>query len=175
MNRPIRIVSFVPAFFLLLIGLAACQTVQPADAFTRDQVAALDKAGFAKVGDHYELGLDDRLLFGFDSDRLTEQTAAMLARMAHELVAVGITGASVEGHTNSIGAADYNQRLSERRARAVSEALVGSGFRRERVRSYGLGESDPIEENSTEAHRQENRRVVIIVSAADAAPIEPAG
>ena len=70
---------------------------------------------------------------------------------------------SVEGHTDSIGTIQYNQRLSENRARSVVNELVAQGVSRGRVETRGFGESDPIASNRTEAGRARNRRVEVIV------------
>ncbi|MGH7410182.1 MAG: OmpA family protein [Candidatus Methylomirabilis sp.] len=71
---------------------------------------------------------------------------------------------SIEGHTDSIGTDQYNQRLSERRAVAVREYLlkhrVANGSR---ITSAGYGESKPIADNSTDKGRLENRRVEILI------------
>lgn len=148
--------------------LAACQTVPHQSGFNQSQVAMLEAQGFARVEDHYELGLSNRVLFAFDSSELKPEIAAMLEGLSRNLLSVGIGGVSVEGHTDSLGDANYNVKLSEDRAQSVKRALVGSGMREARIRTLGLGESDPIAPNSTEEGRQQNRRVVIIVTPADA-------
>jgi OOP family OmpA-OmpF porin len=70
---------------------------------------------------------------------------------------------SVEGHTDSLGTAAYNERLSEARARAVANTLVNSGIPRNRVDSRGFGEGRPIATNSSPEGRQRNRRVEVIL------------
>ncbi|MBI2817913.1 MAG: OmpA family protein [Acidobacteria bacterium] len=71
---------------------------------------------------------------------------------------------AVEGHTDSVGGDDYNQRLSEQRAASVRGYLVQQGVPANDVRAEGFGESDPIASNSTPEGRQRNRRVDIVVS-----------
>jgi outer membrane protein OmpA-like peptidoglycan-associated protein len=70
----------------------------------------------------------------------------------------------VEGFTDSRGSDSYNQNLSERRANAVRDALVGMGISSERITTRGLGKSFPVASNDNEAGRQLNRRVEIIFS-----------
>ena len=65
----------------------------------------------------------------------------------------------VYGHTDSIGTDEYNQRLSENRAKAVVDYISNHGVSPSRVRSYGYGEKYPIDNNSTEVGRFRNRRV----------------
>lgn len=65
----------------------------------------------------------------------------------------------IQGHTDSMGQDDYNQNLSEDRARSTMEYLVGHGIDRGRLTTSGYGESNPIGDNETNEGRAENRRV----------------
>jgi len=66
---------------------------------------------------------------------------------------------ALSGHTDSVGSVKYNQVLSEKRAAAVSNMLVGQGVEASRISTMGYGESKPIASNETEEGRAENRRV----------------
>ncbi len=68
---------------------------------------------------------------------------------------------TVEGHTDSQGAAAFNQKLSEKRANAVMNYLVGKGIASNRLSAVGFGEDYPVADNKTKAGRAENRRVEI--------------
>ncbi len=68
---------------------------------------------------------------------------------------------SVDGHTDSVGRASTNKRLSEARALSVKEYLVGHGVNEFRLSSKGFGEDQPIADNKTRAGRAQNRRVEI--------------
>ncbi len=71
---------------------------------------------------------------------------------------------SIEGHTDNVGNAKYNQSLSERRAAAVKEYLLKNGVSGgERITTAGYGQTKPIADNATEKGRSENRRVEIVV------------
>jgi outer membrane protein OmpA-like peptidoglycan-associated protein len=70
----------------------------------------------------------------------------------------------IEGHTDSRGDESYNQDLSQRRGRAVADALASRGVGQDRVEVVGRGEAYPVANNETSAGRQENRRVEIIFS-----------
>jgi OOP family OmpA-OmpF porin len=71
---------------------------------------------------------------------------------------------NVIGYTDSVGDAEYNQKLSERRARAVADYLIKQDPTRvEFVLAMGKGEQDPIASNDTEEGRAQNRRVVLQV------------
>lgn len=67
--------------------------------------------------------------------------------------------AIISGHTDSTGNDEYNQKLSERRANAVKDAIIEEGVQAERLQAKGYGESKPIADNATKEGRQENRRV----------------
>ena len=69
----------------------------------------------------------------------------------------------IEGHTDSVGAAETNLALSEQRAMAVRDALVGLGVDASRVTTIGLGEDFPIASNDDAEGRARNRRVDVIL------------
>lgn len=68
----------------------------------------------------------------------------------------------IEGHTDSVGADDYNQQLSERRAAAVQTALLERGVSSNQITALGKGESFPVASNDNAAGRQQNRRVEMV-------------
>jgi outer membrane protein OmpA-like peptidoglycan-associated protein len=70
----------------------------------------------------------------------------------------------VEGHTDSVGGDDYNQRLSEQRSGAVRDYLTHNGVDTALVTSKGFGKSQPVAGNETAAGRQQNRRVELVIS-----------
>jgi len=69
----------------------------------------------------------------------------------------------VVGHTDNVGADAVNQTLSERRARAVTTYMQTQGLDAQRLAAQGMGESQPVADNGSEAGRQQNRRVEIFV------------
>ena len=151
----------------LIVLLAACQTVPARTGFSQRQVAVLQQEGFKPVGENWELGIADRVLFGVNESDLKPENAAIIDRLAKILLGVGIGGTLVEGHTDSTGSPEYNQALSLRRAQAVKAAMVTAGMAEAAVRVIGLGETDPIESNATDEGRTQNRRVVVIVAPSD--------
>jgi outer membrane protein OmpA-like peptidoglycan-associated protein len=71
---------------------------------------------------------------------------------------------AIQGYTDSVGAEDYNQGLSERRANSVKSYLAGQGIGSIRLSSSGKGQSDPVAGNDSAAGRQQNRRVEVTIS-----------
>ncbi|MGE4532083.1 MAG: OmpA family protein, partial [Acidithiobacillus sp.] len=68
----------------------------------------------------------------------------------------------LDGHTDAVGSAEFNQRLSEDRARAVKAALVADGVPAQQIATRGLGATQPVADNSTDAGRAKNRRVEVV-------------
>ena len=71
----------------------------------------------------------------------------------------------IEGHTDNTGAAEYNQKLSEQRARSVADYLKSLSVAGERLSESGHGFNIPVADNTTEAGRRLNRRVEIAIIA----------
>lgn len=82
--------------------------------------------------------------------------------------------ALVEGFTDSVGDESFNEQLSEQRAQAVREKLLGLGVDPARIVTQGYGEAYPVASNQTASGRQQNRRVEIVVST-ETAGIPPRG
>jgi outer membrane protein OmpA-like peptidoglycan-associated protein len=70
----------------------------------------------------------------------------------------------VEGHTDSVGGTDFNQRLSEQRGESVREYLTHEGMAMSSVTSKGFGETQPLASNDNAEGRQQNRRVELVIS-----------
>jgi outer membrane protein OmpA-like peptidoglycan-associated protein len=102
----------------------------------------------------------------FDTGQATLKPGADLSlnRLAAYLKAHPQTRILIEGHTDSRGSDAYNDALSERRAQAVATALISRGIPEDAVRAVGRGKAYPIASNDTEAGRQQNRRVEIVLS-----------
>jgi outer membrane protein OmpA-like peptidoglycan-associated protein len=102
----------------------------------------------------------------FDSGKATLRPGARekLAKVAGIVLAYPGLNLEVEGHTDAVGAADYNQDLSERRAHAVRTFLLQQGISKESIVARGFGKEEPVATNGTATGRQQNRRVELVVS-----------
>jgi outer membrane protein OmpA-like peptidoglycan-associated protein len=118
-----------------------------------------------RVGEGILVTFESGILFGFDSTTIQPQGRENLRTLAANLDKYPDTDLLVVGHTDDVGAYAYNQTLSERRARAAADFLVAQGVDRSRLRTSGRGELEPVAENTSEAGRQENRRVEIAIYA----------
>lgn len=102
----------------------------------------------------------------FDTARYTLKPGARekLAKVSGIILAHPGLKIEVEGHTDSIGGDDYNQKLSENRANSVRSYLVEQGIAADKVTAAGFGKTRPVADNRTAAGRQANRRVELVVS-----------
>ncbi len=104
--------------------------------------------------------VDEKIHFAFDEATIESDSDSLLEEIAQVMNDnPQITKIKVEGHTDSQGATEYNQELSERRANAVVERLVENGVAAERLEAVGHGESQPLDTSETEEAHARNRRV----------------
>jgi outer membrane protein OmpA-like peptidoglycan-associated protein len=102
----------------------------------------------------------------FDTAKYTLRPAARekLARVSGIILSHPGLRIEIEGHTDSVGSDEYNQKLSEQRASAVRDYLMSQGMNASIVTAKGLGETMPVASNDNAAGRQQNRRVELVVS-----------
>ena len=137
---------------------AASAAAQQADDLQR-QIDALQ----AKVTDRgLVLTLGDVLFTSGRAD-LKVGAASNLDRLVAFLNQNPNRNVEIEGHTDSVGADDYNQALSQRRADSVKSFLVQRGISGARLSASGMGEHRPVAANESASGRQQNRRVEIII------------
>lgn len=101
--------------------------------------------------------------FDFDSAEIRPESRPTLDEAVRLLGDNRNVDVVAEGHTDSLGSAEYNQKLSVRRAEAVYRYLVNRGIAPERLSVKGFGETHPVATNDTEAGRAQNRRVELHV------------
>lgn len=99
------------------------------------------------------------IFFDFDKANLLQQSYNELMSLVDVLNTHPKMRIEVRGHTDNHGSAEYNQRLSENRAKAVVDFLVSQGIDVKRLQFKGFGKSQPIESNATDEGRAKNRRV----------------
>jgi outer membrane protein OmpA-like peptidoglycan-associated protein len=106
------------------------------------------------------------VLFDFNKYTLKPAAREKLAKVSGILLAYPELKVQVEGHTDSIGSDEYNQKLSQQRADAVKDYLASQSVHDSNISAEGFGKSDPIADNSTANGRAKNRRVEMVVSGA---------
>ena len=114
-----------------------------------------------RIGDNITLNMPGNVTFATNSSDLNPAFFDVLNSVGKVLKEFDQTVVEVAGHTDSTGAEDYNQSLSERRAASVTQYLQSQGIIAQRVISVGMGELRPVADNTTPEGRQANRRVEI--------------
>lgn len=113
--------------------------------------------------------ISDSVLFAFDSSALTPEGTAKIGEIANVLKEFPDSDVFVMGYTSSDGDDAYNVQLSQRRADAVKNTLIANQVAASRITALGMGESNPVAPNDTEAGRAQNRRVELLVVPREAA------
>jgi outer membrane protein OmpA-like peptidoglycan-associated protein len=117
----------------------------------------------ARNGDNITLNMPGNVTFAVDSGDLNSGFYPVLDSVGLVLKEFDQTFVEVAGHTDSTGAEQYNQALSERRAESVAAYLKSRPMRADRLVTVGAGENHPIADNTTADGRATNRRVEITI------------
>ncbi len=125
----------------------------------RQAMADSEAASIKREQDVLTATFKSGVMFDFDSAVLKPGGQTEIARVAKVLNDYPQTMIRVEGHTDTKGSEEYNQKLSERRANSVKNALIQDGVNGQRITTIGYGESQPI--SSDDAL---NRRVNIVIT-----------
>ncbi len=88
------------------------------------------KEGFVLTDEGWTLGLPERLLFDFNNAQLKQSHEAELVRLANQLNKYDLNKLKIVGHTDDVGDATYNQKLSEERAQSVANLFLTRGFKK---------------------------------------------
>lgn len=118
-----------------------------------------------RVGEGIDVTFESGLMFTISSANLSDVAKANLDKAAQIFAKYPDTKIRVEGHTDSTGKAEFNMKLSEKRARAVADYLVLKGVSASRLDVKWFGATDPKYTNSTEEGRKQNRRVELVIEA----------
>ncbi len=112
-----------------------------------------------RSGDNITLNMPSSITFSTGSANLNNSFFKVFDGVVLVLKKYEKTIIEVDGHTDSVGKPEYNQKLSEQRATAVVDYLASKGIKRERTITIGAGENHPVADNATEAGRASNRRI----------------
>jgi OOP family OmpA-OmpF porin len=122
------------------------------DIMASDMLDAINKNGFIALDIHFDTG---KSTIKPESQPIVDQIVQLMKDNADLKL-------SVEGHTDNVGDAKSNQKLSEERAKAVVAALTKAGVQTARLSSAGFGQDRPVADNRTEEGRAKNRRVELV-------------
>lgn len=135
------------------------------DKQARELERKLEDAKVERIGEGIKITFDSGLLFALDSYTLSNETRKNIDSMADVIKEYNETAILIEGHTDNTGTGAYNQDLSENRAKSVFNYLVAKNVDKNRIRTVGYGESQPISANTTKSGQQLNRRVEVVITA----------
>jgi len=127
----------------------------------------LEGARIERVGEGIMITFDSGILFAVNKADLSSEAQANLTKMATILNKYEDTNIMVDGHTDSDGSDAYNQTLSDQRAASVARFLAMNQVVSARMTTTGYGETKPVQDNSTAAGKQANRRVEVAIMAND--------
>jgi outer membrane protein OmpA-like peptidoglycan-associated protein len=141
-----------------LAGGAVGYYMDRQEAKLREQLAGTG-VQVVRQGDHIVLSMPGNITFPTDSADLNSSFYPVLDSVSLVLTEYDKTLIEIAGHTDSTGADEYNQALSERRGKSVADYLLSRKILAARIESFGLGEKYPVADNTTAEGRQLNRRV----------------
>lgn len=116
-------------------------------------------------GEALKVTFDSGILFATNSSTLSDASKSALRNFATSLKANPDTYIKIVGHTDNTGKVDYNQILSEKRAKSVYDYLMMQGVSSDRMAYEGKGIHQPVASNDTPEGRALNRRVEILIMA----------
>lgn len=116
-------------------------------------------------GEAIKVTFDSGILFATNSSTVSDASKSALRNFASSLNSNPDTNIKIIGHTDNTGRVEYNQTLSEKRAKSVYDYLLNQSVSSNRMSFEGKGITDPVADNSTAAGRQQNRRVEILILA----------
>ncbi len=125
----------------------------------------MEDAKVERIGEGIQVTYGSGVLFRTNSATLSAEAQQNIRKMAEILQKYPDTDIIVAGHTDSDGTEEYNQGLSERRAKSVTDYVTSLGVSAARFQSVGYGETQPVATNDTAAGKQANRRVEIAIMA----------
>lgn len=138
--------------------------------FDKEVMETLSDFDAESTDDGAKLTLPEDILFDFDSATLPSEADEAIQQLVQVIETTEEDDeVSITGHTDSKGDDDYNQELSEDRAKAVLEALSDEGIDKDRINAEGKGAEDPVAQNTNSdgsdnsEGRQENRRVEVTI------------
>lgn len=144
-----------------LAGAGVGNYMDKQEADFRQALGGSEAAQVTREGDLLAITLKGDVTFDTNSTVVRPGLYNEIDRIAQVMVQYPETQIVVQGHTDSSGSDEYNQRLSERRAEAVKNLILQRGVDSSRITSMGYGESMPVASNNTPEGRQMNRRVEI--------------
>lgn len=103
------------------------------------------------------------VLFDINKATIKDGSTSNIDKLVNFMQNHPMYSVTIEGHTDSDGSSEYNKKLSEDRANAVTKYIVSKGIASEKLNIKAYGESRPLNSNTTKKEKQENRRVIAVL------------
>ena len=144
-----------------------------------EELAAIEGATVETVTDvnnltSVKVTFDDGILFAFNKSTLSDAAKKSLKDFATKMADMPETDITIWGHTDNVGSAEANQKVSLKRANAVRDFLASQGIAKDRMVTEGKSYDMPVASNETDAGRAQNRRVEVYITANEAMIAEAA-
>lgn len=147
-------------------GVAGNRIGNNMDKQAKEIKEALPGAQVERVNEGIKITLSEKMVnFDFNSSNLTAIAKGNLDKLSEVLANNPETNINIYGYTDNKGSHEYNDKLSERRAKAVKDYLVAKGIAFSRLNTVGMGEENPVATNDTDEGRAQNRRVEFAITA----------
>ena len=140
----------------------------------RDALGTAEAASIQREQNILAVTFKADVMFDVNSSKIKAGGYDEIDRVAQVLNKYPQTRIRIEGYTDSTGSEEYNLKLSEKRAQAVKDALIARNVAASRLQTVGFGEAKPIAGNDTEAGRQMNRRVRVVIIPVEQPAQQPA-
>lgn len=161
-----KLTNFIVLLLVAAVSLTACHSTKKTSYIRQFHKAARQEPGFAKItrkGDTVRVIYPEVAMFDFNKSDIKPEAQTTLKRFSTLLTRFDRIDFTVNGHTDNVGTDEVNRTLSMQRAKSARDLFVENGINANRVKTNGMGADDPIETNETEAGRQANRRVELLL------------
>ena len=159
-----RAVLFVALTIGITCALLGCATTGKIGQVSKFDIATASPEDIAKaLQKDGKVVISGGILFETDSAKLSPNAENVVTRISDTMKNNPELKVAVVGHTDSTGNFNYNIQLSERRAKAIVQALVKDGVEADRLAAVGVGPLSPIAPNDTPEGRAQNRRVELVL------------
>jgi len=146
------------------LALSGCSTPGKIGEASKFDIAAASSDDIAKaLKKDGRVAISGGILFETDSAKLEPSAADLVRRISDMMKKNPDVKVAVVGHTDSMGDYNYNLQLSQRRAKAMVDALVKDGVATTRLAAVGIGPLSPAAPNDTPEGRAQNRRVELVL------------
>jgi len=155
-----KIVKFTITSLAVVMMLSACHSSKCyMKRFKRKAGKEVGKSNVSMKGDSVRVVYPEVTIFDFNKDELKPDAKMSIQRFSGLLKKFDRVNFVINGYTDNVGTADVNQSLSQRRADNTKAVFQADGVSADRIRTNGMGDSNPVMNNSTDEGRQANRRV----------------